>query len=348
MSRESSSEIKANGAESDPRAADMSTGTSRTRRGPLLHSMGLDRFSALYLGAGFVLIFGLLNPDTFLSATTVRLVLTEGVVVAILALAFLIPLTAGVYDLSVGANLSLALLLTNWLAMRGTDPALAAAMAVVTGGVVGLVSGFIVVRLQVNSFIATLGVSQVVTALILLISKAQQITGAFSESYKSWGRREIAGVPITVLYLLILALIIWIVLEYTPAGRYLFATGGNPEAARLAGVPTNRVVWSSLVASGLVAGLAGVVFSMRVGTFAINVGPGYLFPAIAAVFLGASQLSRRPNVWGTLIAFYVLAFGIKGLQLQFLTGGYWIEPLFQGVTLIFAVALAQRKTMSTR
>ena len=82
----------------------------------------------------------------------------------------------------------------------------------------------------------------------------------------------------------------------------MFATGGNTEAARLAGVATDRLVWQSLVASGVIAGFAGVVYSWKVGTYGPNIGPGYLFPAIAAVFFGASQIKGRPNVWGAMIA----------------------------------------------
>jgi ribose transport system permease protein len=138
---------------------------------------------------------------------------------------------------------------------------------------------------------------------------------------------------------------VWYVLEHTRIGRYLFAIGGNAEAARLSGVPTERMVWGSLAASGAMAGIAGVIYGMRVGTFDQTVGPGYLFPAVAAVFLGASQLSQRPNVWGTLIAYFALAFGIQGLTLSASSAAIWSQPLFQGVSLIIAVALASRPVM---
>jgi ribose transport system permease protein len=137
----------------------------------------------------------------------------------------------------------------------------------------------------------------------------------------------------------VLALLLWFVLEHTPVGRYLFATGGNQQAARLSGVRTDGVIWGSLIASGAIAGLAGVVLSMRSGIFTSSIGPGYLFPAIAAVFLGASQFQQRPNVWGTLIAYFALAFGIQGLALSSSSGAVWSQPLFEGVALIIAVAI---------
>ena len=91
------------------------------------------------------------------------------------------------------------------------------------------------------------------------------------------------------------------------------------------------------------AGIAGIVFSAKVGLFTSATGPNYLFPAIAAVFFGASQLKGRPNVLGTFIALFALAFGIKGLQLVVGTDSYWVNPMFQGATLIIAVALASQK-----
>ena len=218
-----------------------------------------------------------------------------------------------------------------------------ALIAVLVCSLVGLFSGFVVVKLKVNSFIATLGVSQLITAIVLKVSDNRQITGAFSNDYMRWGRREVFGLPILFVYFVIIAVIVWFVLEQTPVGRYLFATGGNSEAARLAGVRTDRMIWGSLVASATVAGIAGVLLSAKIGFFSSSTGPGYLFPAIAAVFFGSSQLSRRPNVWGTFLALYALAFGIKGLQLVVGTGSFWVEPLFQGITLIIAVSLASQR-----
>ena len=95
-------------------------------------------------------------------------------------------------------------------------------------------------------------------------------------------------------YLLIFAIVVWHAFEHTPIGRYMFATGGNPDAARLAGVRTDRLVWASLVASTVIAGFAGLIYSWKVGTFSESIGPGYLFPAIAAVLrsLAASGASR--------------------------------------------------------
>jgi ribose transport system permease protein len=301
------------------------------------------RATAVYLWLLFAVVFTFAN-DQFLTATTWRLVFSEGVVTAVLALAFLIPLVANTFDLSIGAVMGLSLVVVNWLGLNTGLPAGASVLiALLLCAGVGFLSGFVVVRLRVNSFVATLGVSQLATGIVLYVSDNRQMTGAFSDLYKSFGRQQYAGIPVIVVYLLVLAALLWFVLEQTPLGRRLYATGANAEAARLAGVRTDRLVWGSLVASATIAGLAGVLFSMKTGTFSSSIGPGYLFPAVAAVFFGTSQFSGRPNVWGTVVAYFALAFGIKGLQLVAGPGTVWIGPVFEGTALLLAVALAARQ-----
>jgi ribose transport system permease protein len=322
---------------------DLEPGGRVRERPRWLSALSLTRLSAVYLWILFIVLFSIITPDTFLTDTTFKLVFSEGVVICILALAFLVPLAAGVYDLSIGALMSLSLSISVYLSLHsGLPPGIAAILAIGAAVLVGALNGFIVVRLHVNSFIATLGVSQMLFAAVLLISDNQQLTGQFSQSWSDIGNNDFLGIPIVVLILLAIAVVLWYVFEQTRIGRYLFATGGNPDAARLSGVRTDRMIWGAFIVSGLLCGIAGIIYSMRAGLFASSTGPGYLFPAVAAVFLGASQLSQRPNVWGTLIAYFALAFGIQGLVLSASDASVWSQPLFQGVSLIIAVALASR------
>jgi ribose transport system permease protein len=328
-------------ASPSPVAGDVSVAGRRELLGGALRTLGPRRISAVYLWIAFVILFGVLEPDIYLSSVTVQLIFSEGAVTCLLALAFLVPLAAGAYDLSIGAVMSASVAIGAWLQLNTSVPPGAGAIVCVgAGALCGWVSGFVVVRLRVNSFIATLGMSQVLLAVVLLVSGNRQLVAEFPDSWSSLALDKVAGIPLADVYLLLVALALWYVLEHTRIGRYLFATGGNAEAARLSGVRTDRMVWGALAASGAIAGLAGVVYGMRVGTFDATVGPGYLFPAIAAVFLGASQLSQRPNVWGTLIAYFALAFGIQGLALSASSAAVWSQPLFQGIALIVAVAMA--------
>jgi ribose transport system permease protein len=305
---------------------------------------GLQTASAVYLLIFIFVLFGLWVPDTFLTSTTFKLVLGDQVVIGMLALALLVPLTAGVFDLSVGAMLAFSLVIVAWLETNTSlNGILCCIIAVIACGAVGFISGFLLVRYRIDSFIATLGMSQVLTAATLYISDNQQMTGFLSPTFLKVGRGDLFGIPYVFYYLMGLAVVMWYVLEWTPLGRRLFASGANPEAARLTGVSTDRLVWGSLVASGMIAGVAGVIYGAKVGNFSNSLGPPLLFPAFAAVFFGATQFKPRPNVWGTIIAVYTLAFGVKGLQLAFENGVFWITPLFNGVALIVAVVLASRR-----
>jgi ribose transport system permease protein len=309
----------------------------------LLGKLALRRISAIYLLGLFIVLFGLLSPDTFLTDVTFTLIFRSGVVTCILALAFLVPLTAGVYDLSIGAVMALSLGIVVYLSLHtGLPIVVTALIAIAASALSGAVSGFVVVKLHVNSFIATLGVSQLLAGVVLLMSNNTQLIGQFPDYWSNLGTSEFLGLPVVAYMLLLLGLVMWYGLEFTPLGRRLLATGGNPEAARLAGVSTERILFGVFVASGAISGLAGVIFSMQSPVFSSSVGPGYLFPAVAAVFLGASQLSQRPNVWGTLIAYFALAFGIQGLALSASSASVWSQPMFQGISLIIAVAVASR------
>lgn len=314
----------------------------------MIKKLGLDKYSALYLWAFFMITFTIVRPDTFLTVSSFKIVITENIIFGVLALAFLVPLTTATYDLAIGSNMSMALVIVNYIAkFTKISPVLGMFIALGACAISGFISGFFVVKLKVNSFIATLGMSQVITAFILHTSE-QTISGALSNDYKRIGNGQLWGLPYFSYYLLILAIVLWYVLEHTPLGRHMFAVGGNPEAARLAGVKTDRLVWGSLVASGVIAGFAGLIYSWKVGTYGPSIGPGYLFSAIAAVFFGASQLKGRPNVWGTMIALFALAWGIKGLQLTFTTNTNWIQKLFEGASLLAAVSLASRHLVVKR
>ncbi|WP_409329662.1 ABC transporter permease [Trujillonella humicola] len=304
-------------------------------------SFGLDRFSGLYVWAALFLVFAIWVPDTFLRLNTMTSVAGDQAITAMLALGIIIPLAAGVFDLSFAGVCGLAVAVTAWAQVEGFSPLVAALMAVVVATFIGCVNGFVVVGLKVNSFIATLGMSSLLLAATYWVTDGRQIVSGFSEGFLDLGTLQILGIPLPFYAMLLLAAVVYVVIEYLPVGRYLYAAGGNPVAARLAGVRVDRIVFGSLVASSLVAGLAGVVLAARLGTASPDIGPSYLLPAFSAVFLGSTQIKPgRVNVVGTLIAIYLLATGVKGLQLA--GAPVYVNNLFNGAALIIAVALAAR------
>jgi ribose transport system permease protein len=322
-----------------------------------IQRLKFDRFSALYLLGAFFVFFSITESNFLQWNGSVEFVLTEKVIICMLALAFLIPSAADTFDLSIAHSAALSLVIVNKLALETDIPnGLGALIGLAACAVVGFLNGFVVVKLRVNSFIATLGMSQVVSAVIRRIHDGGQITGELSDSYVNFGKGNLfsftwpgsgseIALPRYFLYGLIVTVAVWFVLEHTPLGRHLFATGGNREAARLSGVKVDRLTWGALVASAVIAGFAGLVYSWKFGTYTTSVQGGLLFPAVAAVFFGASQIKGRPNVWGAILAVYTLAFGIKGIGLRYPRAIDWIQPLFEGLTLIVAVAIASRQAV---
>jgi ribose transport system permease protein len=147
------------------------------------------------------------------------------------------------------------------------------------------------------------------------------------------------GLPITGIYVLVLAFVMWIVLEYLPIGRYIYAIGANPKAAALNGIPVRRFVIGAFVTSGTLAAVAGVLLASKLRIGQASVGLEYLLPALVGAFLGSTTIKPgRVNVWGTMIGVIILAVGIAGIQ-QF-GGSFYVEPLFNGVTLLVAIGIA--------
>jgi ribose transport system permease protein len=315
----------------------------RVRRRKL--SLGFNRFSGLYLWAVFFIVFGIWTPDTFLTTSTLHSVAAQQAVTGMVGLAVLIPLAAGLYDLSVGATANVSGILTvvlmdnhHWAVVPGI------LAGIIVGLAIGSINSFIVVKLGVNSFIATLGMGSVLSATQVIISSNSQPLPPVSTAWNNFTQTNVAGFQIVVLYLLVIAFVLWWLTAHTPVGRYLYAIGGNTEAARLSGVRIERYTTFALLTSATFAGLAGVMFSSLNGP-SLNFGGTLLLPAFAAAFLGSTQLiPGRFNVWGTLLAIYVLATGVQGLQL--VSGASWLSDMFNGVALIIAVALSIQRSPS--
>jgi ribose transport system permease protein len=310
-------------------------------------SFGLQAYSGFYLWALFIVVFGVWKTDLFLTSATLHSIASSQAVAAMLALALLIPLTAGVYDLSVGAVINVSAILAIDLQTvhhLGMWPAML--ITVVVCAAIGTVSGFLVVKLKVNSFVATLGMATIVSAIQSIISGQSQPLPPSDPAWTTLTQKTVFGFQIVVVYLIVLALIVWWLLDHTPIGRYLYAIGGSTEAARLTGVSVGRWSWLSLIASSTIAGIAGIFYGSLSGP-SLTFGQGLLLPAFAAVFLGSTQLKPgRANVWGTLLAVYVLATGVQGLQ--FVTGVQWLNDMFNGVALIAAVSFAVWRQSRTK
>jgi ribose transport system permease protein len=316
-------------------------------RRKLASVLGLDRFSGLYVWAALILIFSLWVPSLFDTATNVRIIAGSQAITAIVAMGLIVPVACGAFDLSIAGTLGVSTCVVIWFQANHHGWFLGIIVALLIGLAVVAVNSLIVVRLHVDSFIGTLGMSSILLAGTEWITGGSQIANGVSPTFTKIGQTQLFGLPLPVFYMIALAIVLWWLLEYTPAGRYLYGIGGNPQAARLAGIRTGRITTSAFLLSGLVAAFAGVILASQLGSASPDVGGPYLLPAFSAVFLGATQVfPGRVNVPGTLIAIFLLATGVKGLQLA--GAPSYINDLFNGAALIIAVALAARAHAARR
>lgn len=285
-------------------------------------------------------LFSILLPNTFPTMLNLRAIVSDKAIIALLSLGAMIPMAAGRIDLTVGYGIVLwHILAISLQTMLGLPWPIAVAVVLMLGAFTGFLNGMLVEVAKIDSFIATLGTGTVLYALALWHTGGRQMVGALPEGFYDISITFVFGLPITGYYLLAITLVLWVVLEYTPVGRYLYAIGANQRAAQLNGIPTRKYVIGAFMASGTLTALAGVILASKLRIGQASVGLEFLLPALVGAFLGSTTIKPgRVNVWGTIVGVAILAVGISGIQ-QF-GGSFWVEPLFNGVTLLIAIGIA--------
>ena len=316
---------------------------SRLRR----RNFGFSRFSGIYVFAVLVIAYSIWLPHTFPTESTFKSVAGNEAITGVAALGLVCAMSVGVFDLSVANVLGLSSTVGAALMVRShLSPGLTILIVLAMGAVIGLLNGLLIVRLRINSVVATLGVSSMAIAFDDKISDGQFIT-PLPHSFTTLTAGSLVGLPVPFIVLIFVAVITWYVLEHTPLGRRMIATGAGADAARLAGTNTGRMQYVGPMIASTLASLAGLMLLSTVGSAAPDSGPSYLLPLFAAVFLGSTQLKPgRFNIWGTVVALYVLAVGVEGLQLA--GGQNWVAELFNGAALIIAVGVAVSAQESRR
>jgi ribose transport system permease protein len=281
----------------------------------------------------FVLL-SLLAPS-FLTEENILNVLRQAAPLGVVAAGQTLLMISGAFDISVGAvyalsGIVLALLWT-------TEPVIAIALALAVGSAVGLGNGLAVTVMRVNPFIATLGALLIVRGINLPLT-GSGIIFVNGSGFQWIGTSEVAGVPFQVFVFAIVVLASAYVLSATRYGRYLYAIGGNAQAARLAGIRVRELRVSAFVLSGLSAAIAGILHTSEVGAAKSDVGVGLEFSVIAAVVLGGTSLfGGRGSVGRTLVAVCFVAFLQNGFNLMQLAPFY--QQAITGLVLLVAVAL---------
>ena len=297
-------------------------------------------YGLVLLAIALLIIFSVMLPDTFPTMLNLRAILSDKSIIALLSLAAMVPMAAGRIDLTVGYGIVIwHILAISLQTMFGLPWPVAIIVVLMLGAVVGFLNGLLVEVAKIDSFIATLGTGTILYALALWHTGGRQMVGILPEGFYAVNGTFVSGLPITAFYIFFIAVILWLILEFTPIGRFLYAIGANPRAAELNGIPTRKFVVGAFVTSGVLTALAGVLLASKLRIGQASVGLEFLLPALVGAFLGSTTIKPgRVNVWGTMVGVAILAIGISGIQ-QF-GGSFWVEPMFNGVTLLVAIGIA--------
>jgi len=319
----------------EPTAADLKGLSTASKLIRLLPVYGL-----VILTAFLIVLFSILLPDTFPTMLNLRAIVSDKSIIALLSLAAMIPMVAGRIDLTVGYGIVLwHVLAISLQTLYGFPWPVAFVVVLCLGALVGAFNGILVEVAKIDAFIATLGTGTVLYALALWHTGGRQIVGVLPDGFYAINGTFVFGLPITGFYVLGITIALWLILEYTPIGRFLYVIGANPRAAELNGIPNRKFVIGAFVTSGILTALAGVILASKLRIGQASVGLEYLLPALVGAFLGSTTIKPgRVNVWGTIIGVTILAVGISGIQ-QF-GGSFWVEPMFNGVTLLVAIGIA--------
>lgn len=286
------------------------------------------------------LIFAAIKPNVFFSTQAFIAILSSQAPLLIATLGLTLTLIVREFDLTLGTTLVFTnVLVTVLTAKLGWPLLLAVLVALLSGTMIGVANAGLVVGLKIDSFIATLGMSTLFTGIGLWIAGSTIVSNVPDVLIKIVGTK-VLGVPLVVYYAFLLAFILWYILANTPVGRYMYFVGSNAEVARLAGINARAIKSGAFIASAFIFAVAGVMQAGTVGAADPTAGPSFMLPAFAAAFLGATAVKvGKFNIWGTMIASYLLFTGITGLALLGFTG--WVQNVFNGAALLIAVIAAR-------
>jgi ribose/xylose/arabinose/galactoside ABC-type transport system permease subunit len=304
---------------------------TRFDRRIILQRFGL-LFSFLLLGLALSLL-----SNRFLQPANLVNILRQASINGIIAVGMTLVILTGGIDLSVGSVLALSAVISADLLKKGAGTPLALLAALALGLALGVFNGLIIARGKIPPFIATLGMLTVARGLTLMYTQGQPVTG-LSESFRFIGAGSIGPIPMPIVVAGLTFLLGYVLLTRTRFGEYIYLLGDNPSAARLVGVPTDRMTVLVYALSGLCAALAGLVLIARLDSAQPVIGQGYEFDAIAAVVVGGTSFSGgEGTLGGTLLGVLLIETLNNGLNLLNVSS-HW-EPVVKGVVIALALLL---------
>jgi ribose transport system permease protein len=287
--------------------------------------------------AGIICVALSILSDSFLNLGNILNVLRQASLLFFLASGLTLVILTGGLDLSVGANIALSACLAATVIKSTGSPALGTLTGLLVGGLVGLANGLMVTRLRIPSFIATYGMLWVLHGVTYYYMGGETIHG-FPPGFRQIGSGYLLGIPIPV-YLMVLFLGAGIFFaQRTVWGQQIYATGANPLAARLSGIPVERRLVLVYVVSGAMAGVASIVFLARLNSAEGDIGESLTLPAIAAVLIGGTSLfGGVGTMFGTFVGALILTLLLNGMNLLEVNANW--QPIVTGVILVLAVWL---------
>jgi ribose transport system permease protein len=304
--------------------------------------LGIFARYATIIGLGaMILAFSILSPDAFPTFSNFTNVLNQASLAMIIAGGLTLAVVVGELDLSIGYAASLHGVLVTGLVVHDKLPIpIAIVVVLALGALIGLVNGLIVTKLRVNSVIATLGVGTIIVGLAFAYSSGVPIVAGVPEEFLQLSLgRWLFGIPNPIIVMAVVVCGLWVLVERTAIGQEIQAVGGNPAAARLAGINVDLIKTLGFVISGMCAALTGTLLASRLGSGTTSAADSYLLTAFAAVFLGSATLRDGEfHVFGTFIGTLIIVFGFNGLNI--FGAPTFSQYVFQGAILIVAVGLS--------
>lgn len=301
----------------------------------------LQRFGLAFSFLLLILALSLLS-ERFLTSANLINILRQATINGIISVGMTLVILTGGIDLSVGSVLALSVTIGASLMKQGQPVGAAVLAALAVGTLLGMINGLMITRAKIPPFIATLGMLTVARGLTLMYTQGQPITG-LPASFRWIGTGVIGGIPVPIMLTLLVFVAGWVFLTRTKYGAQIYLMGDNPNAAKLAGVPIDRMTVLVYAMSGFCAALAGLVLVARLDSAQPIIGQGYEFNAIAAVVVGGTSFAGgEGGLAGTLLGTLLIETLNNGLNLLN------VSPLWEQVVkgVVIALALLLHKAFS--
>jgi len=286
---------------------------------------------------GLITVFSILSKR-FFTISNMLIVMRQTSIVAFLGVGMTFVILGAGIDLSVGSVLAFSGAVGAGVMQNGgIFFGILAGLAL--GTALGAFNGMVITKLKIPAFIATLAMMAIARGGTLVYTDGRPITG-LPYSFAFLGRGYIGNVPFPIILMLIIFIFAYIVLKLTRFGRYVYATGGNINAARASGIKVDNVIISTFAISGFLSGLTGMVLASRLNSAQPTAGMGYELDAIAAVVLGGTNLfGGEGELWGTLVGAFIM--GILNNGLNMLNVSSFYQQVVKGIVILIAVTVAQ-------